>query len=196
MHHHRRPDRGPAQRPHRTHRRHLRLRRHRRHHWSRGPRRPASTSLIACAAFPARLGDSESFRDLVKAMDSALDLRHHRPGTSPSWPPACWWTRPVSGQPSPPPPPPPAGRAALPRRFALVFRHFVPQITQLLQRVSQVRILPGHRKKGQLTKDLLPGRPYVVSKTCAPISPFTCCAFTLGNPLRGKDIRKRMSVCG
>ncbi|MER7001395.1 hypothetical protein ABT342_37985, partial [Streptomyces sp. NPDC000410] len=40
-------------------------------------------SLIDCAAFPARLGESEPFRDLVKAMETALDLRHHRPGTLP-----------------------------------------------------------------------------------------------------------------
>ncbi len=47
----------------------------------RGAQLAGRASLIDCAAFPARLGDSEPFRDLVKAMEAALDLRHHRPGT-------------------------------------------------------------------------------------------------------------------
>lgn len=47
----------------------------------RGAQLAGRASLVDCAAFPARLGDSEPFRDLVKAMETALDLRHHRPGT-------------------------------------------------------------------------------------------------------------------
>ena len=49
----------------------------------RGAQLAGRASLVDCAAFPARLGDSEPFRDLVKAMEAALDLRHHRPGTLP-----------------------------------------------------------------------------------------------------------------
>ncbi|WP_161370534.1 TniB family NTP-binding protein [Streptomyces malaysiensis] len=49
----------------------------------RGAQLAGRASLVDCAAFPARLGDSEPFRDLVKAMETALDLRHHRPGTLP-----------------------------------------------------------------------------------------------------------------
>ncbi len=49
----------------------------------RGAQLAGRTSLIDCAAFPARLGDQKPFHDLVKAMESALDLRHHRPGTLP-----------------------------------------------------------------------------------------------------------------
>jgi hypothetical protein len=49
----------------------------------RGAQLAGRASLIDCAAFPARLGDEEPFRNLVNAMESALDLRHHRPGTLP-----------------------------------------------------------------------------------------------------------------
>ncbi len=49
----------------------------------RGAQPAGRASLIDCAAFPARLGDEEPFRDLVKAMESALDLRRHRPGALP-----------------------------------------------------------------------------------------------------------------
>ncbi|MFJ3763052.1 TniB family NTP-binding protein [Streptomyces sp. NPDC090080] len=49
----------------------------------RGAQLAGRASLIDCAAFPARLGDEEPFRNLVKAMETALDLRHHRPGTLP-----------------------------------------------------------------------------------------------------------------
>lgn len=49
----------------------------------RGAQLAGRASLIDCAAFPARLGDEEPFRDLITAMESALDLRHHRPGTLP-----------------------------------------------------------------------------------------------------------------
>ncbi|AQW56206.1 ATP/GTP-binding protein [Streptomyces hygroscopicus] len=40
-------------------------------------------SLIDWAAFPTRLGDQEPFRDLITAMEAALDLRHHRRGSLP-----------------------------------------------------------------------------------------------------------------
>lgn len=49
----------------------------------RGAQLAGRASLIDCTAFPARLGDREPFRDLVNAMESALDLRHHRPGALP-----------------------------------------------------------------------------------------------------------------
>lgn len=49
----------------------------------RGAQLAGRASLIDCAAFPSRLGDQEPFRDLITAMESALDLRHHRPGTLP-----------------------------------------------------------------------------------------------------------------
>jgi hypothetical protein len=49
----------------------------------RGAQLAGRASLIDCAAFPARLGDEEPFRDLITAMESALDLRRHRPGTLP-----------------------------------------------------------------------------------------------------------------
>ncbi|MFI0264753.1 ATP-binding protein [Streptomyces sp. NPDC017056] len=49
----------------------------------RGAQLAGRASLIDCAAFPARLGDQEPFRDLITAMEGALDLRHHRPGTLP-----------------------------------------------------------------------------------------------------------------
>ncbi|WP_050987636.1 MULTISPECIES: TniB family NTP-binding protein [Streptomyces] len=49
----------------------------------RGAQLAGRASLIDCDPFPARLGDEEPFRDLITAMESALDLRHHRPGTLP-----------------------------------------------------------------------------------------------------------------
>ncbi|WDT90319.1 ATP-binding protein [Streptomyces sp. SCSIO-PteL053] len=49
----------------------------------RGAQLAGRASLIDCAAFPARLGDEEPFRDLITAMEGALDLRHHRTGTLP-----------------------------------------------------------------------------------------------------------------
>ncbi|WP_327299883.1 ATP-binding protein [Streptomyces sp. NBC_01197] len=49
----------------------------------RGAQLAGRASLIDCAPFPARLGNQEPFRDLIIAMESALDLRHHRPGTLP-----------------------------------------------------------------------------------------------------------------
>ncbi|WP_454356680.1 TniB family NTP-binding protein [Streptomyces calvus] len=50
----------------------------------RGAQLAGRASLVDCAAFPARLGDSEPFRDLVKAMETALDLRATTgPGTLP-----------------------------------------------------------------------------------------------------------------
>nr|WP_275413806.1 ATP-binding protein [Streptomyces rubrogriseus] len=49
----------------------------------RGAQLAGRASLIDCAAFPARPGDEEPFRDLITAMEGALDLRRHRPGTLP-----------------------------------------------------------------------------------------------------------------
>lgn len=49
----------------------------------RGAQLASRASLIDCAAFPARLGASEPFHDLITTMEGALDLRHHRPGTLP-----------------------------------------------------------------------------------------------------------------
>lgn len=49
----------------------------------RGAQLAGRASLIDCAAFPARLGDEEPFRNLVNAMEGALDLRRHRTGTLP-----------------------------------------------------------------------------------------------------------------
>ncbi|PIB00245.1 MULTISPECIES: ATP-binding protein [Streptomyces] len=49
----------------------------------RGAQLAGRASLIDCAAFPARLGEAEPFRDLITAMENALDLRHHKPGTLP-----------------------------------------------------------------------------------------------------------------
>lgn len=49
----------------------------------RGAQLAGRASLIDCDPFPARLGDEEPFRDLITAMEGALDLRHHRPGTLP-----------------------------------------------------------------------------------------------------------------
>ncbi len=120
-HHHRRPECRPAQRPHRTHRRHLRLRRHRRHRHPplftgvRGAQVAGRASLIDCAAFPARLGDPEPFRDLITAVEAALDLRHHRPGPLPQLPPTCTSAPPAASAASPPssarPPSPPSSTA-------------------------------------------------------------------------------------
>lgn len=49
----------------------------------RGAQLAGRASLIDCTAFPARLGESEPCRGLITAMEDALDLRHHRPGTLP-----------------------------------------------------------------------------------------------------------------
>lgn len=49
----------------------------------RGAQLAGRASLIDCAPFPARLGDEEPFRDLITAIESALDLRHHKRGTLP-----------------------------------------------------------------------------------------------------------------
>lgn len=49
----------------------------------RGAQLAGRASLIDCAAFPARLGNEEPFRDLITAMEGALDLRHHWPGALP-----------------------------------------------------------------------------------------------------------------
>ncbi|WP_329882534.1 hypothetical protein [Streptomyces sp. BE20] len=43
----------------------------------------ARASLIDTGALPLRHGIREPFRDLAAAMDNALDLTHHRPGTLP-----------------------------------------------------------------------------------------------------------------
>lgn len=52
--------------------------------WNRSSSGYARRTTGRCAAFPARLGGQEPFRDLVNAMEGALDLRHHRPGTLPT----------------------------------------------------------------------------------------------------------------
>ncbi|MDH6130557.1 ATP/GTP-binding protein [Kitasatospora sp. GP82] len=38
-------------------------------------------SLVDCDPLPATAGTTAPFRDLVTAMENALDLHHHRPGT-------------------------------------------------------------------------------------------------------------------
>ncbi|WP_162890488.1 ATP-binding protein [Streptomyces olivoreticuli] len=47
----------------------------------RGAQLAARASLVDCDPFPARDGTHEPFKDLVRAMENALDLRHHRPGS-------------------------------------------------------------------------------------------------------------------
>ncbi|MBT2453028.1 ATP-binding protein [Streptomyces sp. ISL-43] len=47
----------------------------------RGAQLAGRASLVECGVFPARLGSSEPFRELVTAMENALDLRHHRTGS-------------------------------------------------------------------------------------------------------------------
>ncbi|MFJ2194005.1 TniB family NTP-binding protein [Kitasatospora sp. NPDC087861] len=49
----------------------------------RGQQLAARASLIDTGALPLRHGTREPFRDLAAAMDNALDLDHHRPGTLP-----------------------------------------------------------------------------------------------------------------
>ncbi|WP_435834586.1 TniB family NTP-binding protein [Streptomyces abikoensis] len=46
----------------------------------RGEQLAARASLVDWAPFPARDGMHEPFRNLVRALENALDLRHHRPG--------------------------------------------------------------------------------------------------------------------
>lgn len=50
----------------------------------RGAQLAGHASLIDCGAFPARLGRHEPFHDLITAMENALDLHHHTPGTLPN----------------------------------------------------------------------------------------------------------------
>ncbi|MBD0737465.1 TniB family NTP-binding protein [Streptomyces sp. CBMA29] len=50
----------------------------------RGAQLAGRASLIDCGAFPARLGQHEPFHDLITAMENALDLHHHTPGTLPA----------------------------------------------------------------------------------------------------------------
>ncbi|GAA2470161.1 TniB family NTP-binding protein [Streptomyces mauvecolor] len=47
----------------------------------RGAQLAARASLVDCDPFPARDGMHEPFKDLVRALENALDLRHHRPGS-------------------------------------------------------------------------------------------------------------------
>jgi Bacterial TniB protein. len=47
----------------------------------RGAQLAGRASLIDCAALPARAGERELFRELIAALEQALDLRSHRPGS-------------------------------------------------------------------------------------------------------------------
>ncbi|MEU5189899.1 ATP-binding protein [Streptomyces klenkii] len=47
----------------------------------RGAQLAARAGLVDCDPFPARDGEHEPFKDLVRAMENALDLRQHRPGS-------------------------------------------------------------------------------------------------------------------
>ncbi|MFF8619071.1 TniB family NTP-binding protein [Streptomyces sp. NPDC015350] len=47
----------------------------------RGAQLAARASLVDCDPFPARDGVHEPFKDLVRAMENALDLRYHRAGS-------------------------------------------------------------------------------------------------------------------
>ncbi|MFF4097601.1 TniB family NTP-binding protein [Streptomyces sp. NPDC001834] len=47
----------------------------------RGAQLAARASLVDCGPFPARDGGNEPFKDLIQAMENALDLRCHRAGT-------------------------------------------------------------------------------------------------------------------
>lgn len=47
----------------------------------RGAQLAGRASLIDCAPLPARLGDTEPFRDLITALEQALDLHAHRIGS-------------------------------------------------------------------------------------------------------------------
>jgi hypothetical protein len=49
----------------------------------RGAQLAGRASLIDCGTLPARQGDREPFRELIAAMEGALDLRAHRPGHLP-----------------------------------------------------------------------------------------------------------------
>jgi Bacterial TniB protein len=49
----------------------------------RGAQLAGRASLIDCAVLPARHAGREPFRDLIAAMENALDLHAHRPGTLP-----------------------------------------------------------------------------------------------------------------
>ncbi|MFH8520478.1 TniB family NTP-binding protein [Streptomyces gelaticus] len=47
----------------------------------RGAQLAARASLVDCGPFPARDGGNEPFKDLIQAMENALDLRRHRAGS-------------------------------------------------------------------------------------------------------------------
>ncbi|WP_456154285.1 TniB family NTP-binding protein [Streptomyces griseus] len=49
----------------------------------RGAQLAGRASLIDCGALPARAGHREPFRELITALETALDLTAHRPGTLP-----------------------------------------------------------------------------------------------------------------
>ncbi|MFF3336930.1 TniB family NTP-binding protein [Streptomyces sp. NPDC002888] len=49
----------------------------------RGAQLAGRASLIDCGALPARAGDREPFRELITALEAALDLSAHRPGSLP-----------------------------------------------------------------------------------------------------------------
>lgn len=49
----------------------------------RGAQLAGRASLIDCAALPARAGGHEPFRDLITALEQALDLHAHRHGSLP-----------------------------------------------------------------------------------------------------------------
>ncbi|MCW8384534.1 TniB family NTP-binding protein [Streptomyces justiciae] len=49
----------------------------------RGAQLAGRAGLIDCGCFAARLGKSEPFKDLICAMERALDLNRHRPGSLP-----------------------------------------------------------------------------------------------------------------
>lgn len=49
----------------------------------RGAQLAGRASLIDCGALPARAGDREPFRELITALEQALDLTAHRPGSLP-----------------------------------------------------------------------------------------------------------------
>ncbi|MFG3268647.1 TniB family NTP-binding protein [Streptomyces bobili] len=49
----------------------------------RGAQLAGRASLIDCGALPARAGEREPFRELITALEAALDLTSHRPGTLP-----------------------------------------------------------------------------------------------------------------
>ncbi|MEU2556736.1 TniB family NTP-binding protein [Streptomyces sp. NPDC013313] len=49
----------------------------------RGAQLAGRASLIDCGALPARAGEREPFRELIAALEQALDLTAHRPGSLP-----------------------------------------------------------------------------------------------------------------